>query len=74
MPAETPSDEERDATARVPGSYRDYLAEREEILRHKWVMSEAAGRDVGFEAALLDWVRHHRAAWRRLRHRRAGEA
>jgi hypothetical protein len=35
-----------------------FAAEREEILRHKWIESEKAGRDVGFERALLaagDW-------------------
>lgn len=73
MPADTTSEEDRDAAARLPGTYRDYLAEREEILRHKWVLSEAAGRDVGFEAALLDWVQRHRAAWRRVRNRRGRE-
>ena len=29
--------------------YREFLAEREEILRHKWLESEKAGIDVGFE-------------------------
>jgi hypothetical protein len=47
--------------------YREFLAEREEILRHKWVESEKAGRDIGFEKALLDWMMKHRAAWRRAR-------
>ncbi len=41
-----------------------YLAERDEILRHKWLESEKAGRDIGFEQALVDWVRNHREAWR----------
>ena len=44
---------------------------REEILRHKWYKSEKAGQDIGFERALLDWVRHHRTEWktaRRLAH------
>ena len=43
--------------------YREFLAEREEILRHKWLQSEALGSDVGFENALLDWMVHHRSAW-----------
>lgn len=47
--------------------YKEFLAEREEILRHKWIESEKAGRDVGFEKALLDWVTTHRAEWRRQR-------
>lgn len=53
-----------------PSEYREFLAERDEILRHKWFESEKAGRDIGFEQALLDWVRNHREAWRR---RRAGQ-
>ena len=47
--------------------YAEFLAEREEILRHKWIESEKAGRDIGFERALIDWTRHHRARWRELR-------
>lgn len=47
--------------------YEEFLAERDEILRHKWIESEKAGRDIGFEQALVDWVRHHREAWRRER-------
>lgn len=47
--------------------YREFQAEREEILRHKWLESEKAGRDVGFEYALTDWNLKHRAAWRRHR-------
>lgn len=45
--------------------YQAFCAEKEEILRHKWIESEKAGRDIGFEAALIDWIVHHRAAWRR---------
>ncbi|GAB4253332.1 MAG: hypothetical protein OHK005_20600 [Candidatus Methylacidiphilales bacterium] len=44
--------------------YKEFLAEREEILRHKWIESEKAGHDIGFERALLDWVVRHRAQWR----------
>ncbi|MES2709122.1 MAG: DUF4032 domain-containing protein [Verrucomicrobiota bacterium] len=49
------------------GGYRDFLADREDLMRHKWLMSERAGHDVGLEAALLDWVAHQRAAFRRQR-------
>lgn len=50
--------------------YQEFLAEREEVLRHKWIESEKAGHDIGFERALLDWVLKHRATWRskRIRH------
>jgi hypothetical protein len=49
--------------------YQEFLAEREEILRHKWLESERLGYDIGFERALLDWIRKHRDSWRA--HRRA---
>lgn len=51
--------------------YQEFLAEREEILRHKWLESEKAGKDIGFERALLDWIRKHRDGWRATR--RPGE-
>jgi len=44
--------------------YKEFLREREEILKHKWLESEKAGYDVGFEWALLDWNFHHRTNWR----------
>jgi hypothetical protein len=47
--------------------YREFQAEREEILRHKWIESEKAGHDIGFERALTDWIVKHRAKWRRGR-------
>jgi hypothetical protein len=47
--------------------YQEFLAEREEILRHKWIESERLGYDIGFERALLDWIRKHRDAWRAAR-------
>ncbi len=47
--------------------YLEFLAEREEILRHKWIESEKAGYDIGFEKALVDWIMHHRGGWRAQR-------
>ncbi len=47
--------------------YQEFLAEREEILRHKWIESERLGHDIGFERALLDWIRKHRDSWRAAR-------
>lgn len=44
--------------------YQEFLAERDEILRHKWIESEKKGKDIGFERALLDWIRKHRQKWR----------
>lgn len=47
--------------------YQEFLAEREEILRHKWIESEKQGKDIGFERALLDWIRNYREGWRQER-------
>ena len=47
--------------------YQEFLAEREEILKHKWIESERLGYDIGFERALLDWIRKHRESWRAAR-------
>ena len=60
-----------DATELVNNSalYKEFLAERREILRHKWIESEKAGYDIGFERALIDWVVKYRSTWREKRHR-----
>ncbi|MGB0580293.1 MAG: DUF4032 domain-containing protein [Limisphaerales bacterium] len=47
--------------------YQEFLAEREEILKHKWIESEKAGEDIGFERALTDWIVKHRGKWRKSR-------
>ncbi len=47
--------------------YREFQAERDEILRHKWLESEKAGHDIGFENALIDWIMNHRSGWRKSR-------
>ena len=44
--------------------YQEFLAEREEILRHKWIESEKKGEDIGFERALLSWIKNHRTDWK----------
>jgi hypothetical protein len=49
--------------------YKEFLAEREEVLKHKWIESEKAGADIGFEKALLDWIVKHRSNWRERRAR-----
>lgn len=51
--------------------YKEFLAEREEILRHKWIESEKLGHDIGFEKALLDWIVKHRSAWREKRQKQS---
>ena len=47
--------------------YKEFQAEREEILKHKWIESEKAGHDIGFDQALVDWMVTHRQAWRKSR-------
>lgn len=64
----TPTDKKTDSKAQESQLYKEFLAEREEILRHKWIESEKAGHDIGFEKALLDWVLRFRASWRQQRH------
>jgi len=51
--------------------YKEFQAEREEILKHKWIESEKAGRDIGFERALTDWIIKHRSKWRKSRQQQA---
>ena len=65
-------DKSTDALLEKSSLYQQYLAEREEVLRHKWLESERAGRDIGFERALMEWILNHRAKWRKSR-QAAGE-
>ena len=66
MPAELLNETESAARAGST-SYREFLADREDLMQHKWLMSEKAGRDVGLEAALIDWVDHQRVLMRKKR-------
>ena len=43
--------------------YQEFLVEKAEILRHKWIESEKAGYDIGFEKALVDWMLRYRSCW-----------
>ena len=58
-----------DSTELVNNSalYKEFLAERREILCHKWIESEKAGYDIGFERALINWVVKYRSTWREKR-------
>jgi hypothetical protein len=55
--------EEVSQLVRNSSLYKEFLAERAEILRHKWIESEKAGFDIGFDRALMDWIVKYRAAW-----------
>ena len=65
----TPTEENSSELVKESLLYKEFLAEREEILRHKWIESEKAGHDIGFEKALLDWIVKHRSSWRTQRQR-----
>jgi hypothetical protein len=45
------------------GAYAEFLAMRNEILRHKWFRSQEEKMDIGFDAALVDWTRKYGEAW-----------
>ena len=40
-----------------------YLEMRREIMQHKWVESQKAGIDIGFESASKDWEIKHSENW-----------
>lgn len=43
--------------------YREHLALKEEVNKHKWYESEKAGKDVGFVWALIDWTMKFKSRW-----------
>ncbi len=61
------SSEDQQPFVKNSALYKEFMAEREEILKHKWIESEKAGADIGFEKALLDWIMRHRSNWRQKR-------
>ena len=67
MPNQNPESSSGDDMLRNSTLYKEFQAERDEILRHKWIESEKAGYDIGFERALTDWIIKHRARWRKSR-------
>jgi len=69
-----PTPEDRTRFVKNSVLYKEFLAEREEILKHKWIESEKAGTDIGFEKALLDWIVKHRSNWRERRIKEAAKA
>ena len=66
-----PTQQEKPEFVKNSVLYKEFLAEREEILKHKWIESEKAGKDIGFERALLDWIVKHRSQWREKRMKEA---
>lgn len=50
-----------------------WQAMKAEILRHKWLESERAGTDIGWERAFVEWTaRHQRDFLRHFESLRAG--
>ena len=67
----SPSEADQAQFVKESALYKEFLAERAEILKHKWIESEKAGKDIGFERALLDWIVKHRSNWRERRRKDA---
>jgi hypothetical protein len=67
----SPSETDQVQFVKESALYKEFLAERAEILKHKWIESEKAGKDIGFERALLDWIVKHRSNWRERRRKEA---
>jgi hypothetical protein len=63
MSDETKEPQSADDFLKNSSLYREFQAEREEILKHKWIESEKAGCDIGFDRALTDWNVKHRSQW-----------
>ena len=53
-PSMPPSDADQAEFVKESALYKEFLAERAEILKHKWIESEKAGRDLGEQAL---WIR-----------------
>ena len=70
-PDMSPSQADQAEFVKESALYKEFLAERAEILKHKWIESEKAGKDIGFERALLDWIVKHRSNWRDRRRKEA---
>jgi hypothetical protein len=67
MPNDNPQSSTGDDLLKNSTLYKEFQAEREEILKHKWIESEKIGHDIGFERALTDWIVRHRSKWRKAR-------
>ena len=48
--------------------YKEFLALKEEVNKHKWYESEKVGYDIGFAYALIDWTLKYKTKWVQERH------
>ncbi len=46
-------------------------SQREEIKKYKWIESEKAGRDIGWERATREWMQKHFPEWKQYAWKRA---
>ena len=58
------------ATSSETSPYTEFQAELDQIQKHKWLVSEKEGCDVGFDRALTEWVSKHRQGWRQARNKK----
>jgi len=42
-------------------------SQQEEIIKYKWIESEKAGKDIGWERARQEWLDKHFPAWKDAR-------
>lgn len=43
--------------------YKEFLALKEEVNKHKWYESERVGHDIGWAQALIDWTLKFKSKW-----------
>jgi len=54
--------------SRKPNPLADiFRSQREEIEKYKWIESEKAGSDIGWERATREWLSKHFPEWKRYR-------
>jgi hypothetical protein len=46
-------------------------SQREEITKYKWIESEKAGKDIGWERAAREWMAKHFPQWKSYRWKHA---
>jgi hypothetical protein len=59
------ADNPSEAPSRDSKLYHEFLAERDEILRQKWLKSEEAGTDIGLDRVLVEWAAQARSDWKK---------
>jgi len=45
--------------------------QQQEVAKHKWIESEKAGQDIGWERAYAEWLEKHFPDWERYQKHRA---